>query len=41
MVGAYGPAEVRINKEMVDRATVEVVYRVKTGVPGLFGDSMV
>jgi exosome complex component RRP46 len=34
MVGVYGPAEVRLNKEIVDKATVEVVFRPKTGLPG-------
>ncbi|XP_028395956.1 exosome complex component RRP46-like [Dendronephthya gigantea] len=34
MVGVYGPAEVRFNKEIVDKATVEVVFRPKTGIPG-------
>ncbi|GFR78965.1 exosome complex component RRP46 [Elysia marginata] len=29
----YGPAEVRINKEKIDRATVEVIYRPKIGLP--------
>ena len=35
MVGVYGPAEVRLNKEIVDKATVEVVFRAKTGIPGM------
>lgn len=34
MAGVYGPAEVRFNKEIVNKATVEVVYRPKTGIPG-------
>lgn len=35
MVGVYGPTEVRINKEIVDKATVEVIFRPKKGIPGL------
>jgi hypothetical protein len=35
MVGIYGPAEVRFNKEIIDKATVEVVFRPKTGIPGI------
>lgn len=30
----YGPTEVRINKEQLDKATVEVVYKPKSGLPG-------
>lgn len=30
----YGPTEVRMNKEILDKATVEVVYRSKIGLPG-------
>ncbi|GFO38086.1 exosome complex component rrp46-like [Plakobranchus ocellatus] len=28
----YGPAEVRINKEQIDKATVEVIFRPKVGL---------
>lgn len=30
---AYGPTEVRITKELIDKATVEVVYKPKIGLP--------
>ena len=30
----YGPGEVRMNKEQLDKATVEVVYKPKSGLPG-------
>ena len=30
---AYGPAEVRIARERIDRATVEVIYKPKVGLP--------
>lgn len=30
----YGPTEVRMNKEILDKATVEVVYKSKVGLPG-------
>ncbi|XP_046848423.1 exosome complex component RRP46-like [Xenia sp. Carnegie-2017] len=40
MAGVYGPAEVRFNKEIVNKATVEVVYRPKTGIPGCAEKSM-
>lgn len=30
----YGPTEVRMNKEILDKATVEVVYKSKSGLPG-------
>ncbi|KAH9504039.1 Exosome component 5 [Bulinus truncatus] len=29
----YGPAEVRINQELYDRATIELVYKPKVGLP--------
>ncbi|KAL3877624.1 hypothetical protein ACJMK2_035309 [Sinanodonta woodiana] len=34
MSSVYGPGEVRINKELIDRATVEVIYKPKSGLPG-------
>lgn len=30
----YGPGEVRLNREQLDKATVEVVYKPKSGLPG-------
>lgn len=30
----YGPTEVRMNKEILDKATVDIVYKSKTGLPG-------
>lgn len=34
LVAVYGPAEVKVMKELIDRATVEVVYKPKVGIPG-------
>lgn len=34
MTAVYGPGEVRMNKEQLDRATVDVVYKPKSGLPG-------
>lgn len=34
IAAAYGPAEVRSSKELIDKATLEVVFRPKIGVPG-------
>lgn len=28
MVGVYGPAEVKINRELVDRATIDCIVKV-------------
>ncbi|XP_060065392.1 exosome complex component RRP46-like [Ylistrum balloti] len=30
----YGPGEVRMNKEIINKATVETVYKPKSGLPG-------
>ena len=34
IVAVFGPVEVRMNKEMIDRATVECNFRTKSGLPG-------
>ena len=34
LVAVYGPAEVKVMKELTDMATVEVVYKPKVGLPG-------
>lgn len=34
VAAVYGPGEVKIKKEMVDRATIDVVYKPKIGLPG-------
>lgn len=36
MAGVYGPAEVKVNKEIYDRATLEVLVQPKVGLPGEF-----
>ncbi|KAL4240847.1 Exosome component 5 [Mactra antiquata] len=33
MTSVYGPTEVRMAKEQIDRTTVEVVYKPKSGLP--------
>ncbi|KAL8575777.1 hypothetical protein ACOMHN_004964 [Nucella lapillus] len=33
LVAVYGPVEVRISKELLDKATVEVVFKPKAGLP--------
>ncbi|KAG9348374.1 hypothetical protein JZ751_002109 [Albula glossodonta] len=35
LAGVYGPAEVKVNKEIYDRATLEVVIHPKSGPPGV------
>ena len=34
MAAVYGPGEIKISKERLDRATTEVVYKPKVGFPG-------
>lgn len=34
LAAVYGPRDVRISKELVDRATMDIVYKPKTGLPG-------
>jgi len=34
IAAAYGPAEVRASKELIDKATLDVVFRPKVGMPG-------
>ncbi|XP_067412769.1 exosome complex component RRP46 [Emydura macquarii macquarii] len=36
LAGLYGPAEVKVSKEMYDKATVEVLLKPKVGLPGVF-----
>lgn len=36
MAGVYGPAEVKVNKEIYDRATLEVLVQPKVGLPSEF-----
>lgn len=35
LAGVYGPAEVKVSKEIYDRATVEVLIQPKMGLPGM------
>ncbi|XP_074876303.1 exosome complex component RRP46 [Buteo buteo] len=35
LVGLYGPAEVKVSKELPDRAALEVLLRPKVGLPGV------
>uniref|UniRef100_A0A8C7ILR9 Exosome complex component RRP46 n=2 Tax=Oncorhynchus TaxID=8016 RepID=A0A8C7ILR9_ONCKI len=35
LAGVYGPAEVKVSKEIYDRATLEVVMQPKVGLPGV------
>ncbi len=34
LVAVYGPTEVRISKAIIDKATIEVIYKPKVGLPG-------
>nr|XP_015196134.1 PREDICTED: exosome complex component RRP46 [Lepisosteus oculatus] len=34
LAGVYGPAEVKVSKEIYDRATMEVLIQPKVGLPG-------
>lgn len=36
LAGVYGPAEVKVSKEIYDRATVEVLIQPKVGLPSKF-----
>ncbi|XP_053123092.1 exosome complex component RRP46 isoform X2 [Hemicordylus capensis] len=36
MAGVYGPTEVKVSKEIYDKATLEVLLRPKVGLPGVF-----
>lgn len=36
MAGVYGPAEVKVSKEIYDRATLEVLIQPKVGLPSKF-----
>ncbi|KAF7699296.1 exosome complex component RRP46 [Silurus meridionalis] len=35
LAGVYGPAEVKVNKEIYDRATLEVLIQPKAGMPSV------
>lgn len=34
LAAVYGPCEVKPQKMMIDKATIEVFYKPKSGVPG-------
>ncbi|XP_061454005.1 exosome complex component RRP46 isoform X4 [Rhineura floridana] len=36
LAGVYGPTEVKISKEIYDKATLEVLLRPKVGLPGVY-----
>lgn len=33
LASVYGPTQVKMNKEQIDKATVDVLYKAKTGLP--------
>jgi len=33
--GVFGPAEVRVQRELIDKATLECIYKPKVGMPGV------
>ncbi|MEE6491280.1 hypothetical protein FKM82_016160, partial [Ascaphus truei] len=35
LAGVYGPAEVRVSREIYDKATLEVILRPKVGLPAV------
>uniref|UniRef100_A0A7N4NXP7 Exoribonuclease phosphorolytic domain-containing protein n=1 Tax=Sarcophilus harrisii TaxID=9305 RepID=A0A7N4NXP7_SARHA len=37
LVGVYGPAEVKVSKEIFNKATLEVILKPKIGLPALGG----
>ncbi|XP_077192702.1 exosome complex component RRP46 isoform X2 [Paroedura picta] len=36
LVGVYGPTEVKVSKEIYDKATLEVLLKPKIGLPGVY-----
>ncbi|XP_060113918.1 exosome complex component RRP46 isoform X2 [Heteronotia binoei] len=36
VVGVYGPTEVKVSKEIYDKATLEVLLKPKIGLPGVY-----
>lgn len=36
IAGIYGPVEVKPNKILIEKASVEVIYRPKSGLPSKF-----
>lgn len=40
IAAVYGPGEVKISKEQIEKATVEVVYKPKSGLPGCMEKSV-
>nr|XP_060639550.1 exosome complex component RRP46 isoform X2 [Anolis sagrei ordinatus] len=36
LAGVYGPSEVKVSKEIYDKATLEVMLRPKVGLPGVY-----